>query len=291
MGVLSRFLNDDGKDVHQPRPKNGSRAQVISKWKWHQPYDEARHWVEAFAKGYFAGPDADIVVAPSLICLENIASYQPCAISQFTVQSNTDTPNVIIDYCPVEIQNKIDCLERKVEDVEQEKTLQQEAWERQEAELRRELERLRARLDDKQSAASEARGEVEKLRVQVELLEGRIAEYTKDEVDFKVTLVAVQRFADDMRQKAREEVDAMLARAIEAVETFRKEAEQELASLLLEIDKLQRQKMKVRDDLKAVVLSYFEQLDIPLGGSAPDNKDDLSEQFQFIPPGGDGEIG
>lgn len=75
MGILSRFLNNEEKEEHQPRPKSGSHRLVIGNWKCHKTYDEARHWFDEFAKGYVASPNVDVVVAPSLICLENIAGY------------------------------------------------------------------------------------------------------------------------------------------------------------------------------------------------------------------------
>lgn len=190
----------------------------------------------------------------------------------------------------VDLQKKVESLEQTVEASEQEKSLQQEAWERQEAELREEIERLRGRLDDKQNTASESSSELERLRAQVELYEGQLSELKKEEVDFKITLVAAQRFADDVRKRAQEESDQMMEQAIEEVETFRREAENELASLPLEIEKLQQQKEKVRKDLRTVLNTYLEQLDMIPSGASPDSDDDLSELFQSIPLGGDEEI-
>lgn len=186
----------------------------------------------------------------------------------------------------VDLQKQVEALEQKVEGAEQEKSLQQEAWERQETELRKEIDQLRARLDDKQNAVFENSDEVERLRAQVEMQETQIAEFKKEEVDFRVALVAAQRFADDVRKKAREEADAMLEQAIEEVETFRREAEKELARLPVEIDSLRQQKLKVREDLKAVLISYLEQLDGAPVASAADSDDDLSQLFQSIPLGG-----
>lgn len=180
------------------------------------------------------------------------------------------------------LRQTITALEKKVGSAEQEKALQQEAWERQETELRREIERYRSSLDDKQHAASESSGEIEKLRGQVALLEGQIVELKKEEVDFKTALVAAQRFADDVRKRAQEEADQIMAQALDEVDTFRRESEKELARLPVEIDKLKLQKVKVRDDLKAVLTSYLEQLDIGYDGTPADD-DDLSELFQSIP--------
>ncbi len=189
-----------------------------------------------------------------------------------------------------DLQKKVESLEQTVEASEHEKALQLEAWERQEAELREEVETLKSRLDDKKSTDVEGSSEVEKLRAQVELYEGQITELKKEEVDFKTTLLAAQRFADDVRKKAQEESDSMMEQAIEEVETFRKEAEHELADLPVQIEKLQQQKTKVREDLRAVLHAYLEQIDVVPGTASPDNNEDLSELFQSIPLGDDDEI-
>jgi hypothetical protein len=57
----------------------------------------------------------------------------------------------------------------------------------------------------------------------------------------------------------------------------------------VEIDTLKQQRLKVREDLKAVLVSYLEQLDGTPAAAAPDSDDDLSELFQSIPLGGDEE--
>jgi DivIVA domain-containing protein len=191
----------------------------------------------------------------------------------------------------VELQKQVASLEEQVASSDQEKNLQQEAWERQEAELREEVEQLRSRLDEKQHDVSENSGEVEKLRGKIDLLETQIAEFKKEEVDFKVALVAAQRFAEDVKSKASEEADRMLEQAISEVETYRKEAEQELAHLPVEIEQLRRKRTEVREELKAVLTSYLKQLDIDPAEVGGASDDDLSELFQSIPLGDDEGLG
>ena len=187
----------------------------------------------------------------------------------------------------VELQKQITSLEEQVASSDQEKNLQQEAWERQEAELREEIDQLRNRLDENRNDASENSGEVVKLRGQIELLEKQIAEFKKEEVDFKTALVAAQRFAEDVKTKARTEADQMLEQAISEVETYRKEAERELASLPVEIEQLRRKRAEVREELKAVLNSYLKQLDVDSTEIGGGTDDDLSELFQSIPLGDD----
>ncbi len=181
-----------------------------------------------------------------------------------------------------ELRAQIEGLEQKVASSELEMNLQQEAWERQETELREEIDQLRKRLDEKQNAASENSGEVGKLRGQIELLEKQISDSRKEEVDFKAALAAAQRFAEEVRKSAKDEADRMLEQAIEEVETYRRGAEKELANLPVEIEKLRKQKSKVREDLKEVLTSYLQQLDIDQIEKDEESEDDLSELFQSI---------
>lgn len=183
-----------------------------------------------------------------------------------------------------ELRSQIEDLEQKNAATELEKNLQQEAWERQESELRDEIEQLRTRLDEKQTSATENTSETEKLRGKIELLEAQIADFKKEEVDFKAALLAAQRFADDVKKKAKEEADLMLEQAIKEVETFREESEKELAHLPLEIEKLRTQKGEVKQELRNVLTGYLKALDLDQDRGI-DTDDDLSALFQSIPLG------
>lgn len=185
------------------------------------------------------------------------------------------------------LEEKVAELQTKIEGSEQEKTLQQEAWERQESELRKEIDRLKEGLDDKQTAVSETSSEAEKLRAQIEILEAQINELKQEEIDFKSTIIAAQKFSDDLRAKSQEESARLLEQARDEVETFRREAEEELASLPVQIEKLQKKKAQVREDLRAVLNSYLEQLDVATDLAAVDNDEDLSDLFQSISLNGD----
>lgn len=180
------------------------------------------------------------------------------------------------------LRDQIADLEQKAASVELEKNLQQEAWERQETELREEIDQLRGQLDEKKSVATSNSGEVEKLRGQIELLERQVGELKKEEVDFKTALVAAQRFAEDVKTRAQEESDRMLEQAISEVESYRQEAERELAHLPKEIDALRSQKAEVREELRSVLTTYLSRLDLEPPVAA-DDEDDLSELFQSIP--------
>lgn len=205
---------------------------------------------------------------------------------QQELSEQADSEDQSKDETIAELRAKIEELEQQSAAADLEKNLQQEAWERQEGELREEVEQLRNQLNDKTSSDSESSSEVEKLRGKIELLEGQLIDVKKEEVDFKAALLAAQRFADDLKTKAKEEADQMLEQAIKEVETFREESERELAHLPIEIEKLRSQKLEVREELKTVLTGYIQALDLEQV-EAPDTDDDLSELFQSIPLGDD----
>jgi len=178
-----------------------------------------------------------------------------------------------------------------------------EQKDREIAELKEEIEKLKASVETiegenleylekiktlEDAAASEADdehkdlAELEKLRAKIELLEERNAELKQEGVDFKTTILAAQKFADNLRETTEEEARKMLEDAKEEVERFRQEAEAELARLPKEIDNLNQRKGQVREELRLVLQSYLEGLDMfpELDGTGRD--EDLSDLFESI---------
>jgi cell division initiation protein len=199
-----------------------------------------------------------------------------------SVKQFLDKDEIIAD-----LQLKVEELEQKVEESELEKGIQQEAWERQETVLREEIEMLKGRINDNQNIASESSTETGKLQEKIAFLESQLKELKQEEVDFKATLVAAQKFADDMRAKATAEAAALVAEAHKEVDTFRRDAEEELSILPLQIEELQLRKKQVREELKAILNSYLDQLDIVQEGSGVESDEDLSDLFQSISLNGD----
>lgn len=75
MGLLSRFLKSEGKQAALPDSGEVGRRLVVANWKSHKTADEARSWLDAFASGYVASPDLEIVIAPTVLCLESVARH------------------------------------------------------------------------------------------------------------------------------------------------------------------------------------------------------------------------
>jgi len=171
------------------------------------------------------------------------------------------------------------------------------------AELRGQLEAAQADaavLEDEKKKLSEKIGELEeklvggqgmtlqehaeneKLRAKVEFLEEQNRELKQQGLDFKTTILAAQKFADNLRQTSEQEAQQMMAQARADVEKFRSEAQAELARLPKEIETLNQKKIKVRDELRSILQSYLEALDVFFASDSSGKEDDLSDLFESI---------
>jgi DivIVA domain-containing protein len=148
--------------------------------------------------------------------------------------------------------------------------------------LREELEAAETRIAKEKDNAQQSQMEVEKLRQQLQQLEEQTRELKKGEADFKSTIVAAQKFSEDLKMRSEKEARELLEQAREDVETFRRKAHEELARLPLEIERLQKKRIEARDELRMVLNSYLHDLDIFPEVEAAEKEDDLNELFQSI---------
>lgn len=51
------------------------KRYVIANWKCYKNLEEASRWFDTFASLYSPSPDVEVIVAPSFICLENLAGH------------------------------------------------------------------------------------------------------------------------------------------------------------------------------------------------------------------------
>ncbi len=155
--------------------------------------------------------------------------------------------------------------------------------------LQEELEAAEARIAKEKDNAQQRQMEVEKLQHQLQLLEEQTRELKKGEADFKTTIVAAQKFSDDLKMRSEKEARELMEQAREDVETFRRKAHEELARLPLEIERLQKKRMEVRDELRMVLNSYLHDLDIFSDSEEAGKDEDLNELFQsiYIPENGE----
>ncbi len=167
------------------------------------------------------------------------------------------------------------------------------ALEEQNAAYREQITKLEASLAGDQGASLQEKAEIEKLRGKIELLEEKNKELKQEGMDFKSTILAAQKFADNLRQTSQEEADKLrqaseldarklIEDARAEIQKIRKEAEAELTRLPREIEELNQRKIKVRKDLETTLYAYLEALEAPLDSEPGEKQDDLSDLFQSI---------
>lgn len=180
------------------------------------------------------------------------------------------------------LKTRIAELESASEEAQQDLEHHIGEWDERESELKEKIQRLEDQYRQEQGTSTEARNDADKLRDKISMLETQIETLKKEEVDFKSTIVAAQKFADDVRAKAEEEAAALLEDAREDVESFRREAEQTLSDLPLEIEELKEKKSKVREELRGILNSYLKHLEDTEDVEEPADVEELSDLFQSI---------
>ncbi len=187
------------------------------------------------------------------------------------------------------IQSQIDQgLKHKDEEISQLKIMAEEVAARALAEagdnqiLRDKVNELEAKLAGDAGTSIQEKAEIERLRRKVEVLEDQNKELKQQGLDFKTTILAAQKFADSLRQSSEEEAQRLMEKARADVQRYRSEANAELANLPKEIEKLHQQRMKIREELRVMLQSYLEALEIFPDKETSAKEDDLSDLFQSI---------
>ncbi|MDD3814859.1 MAG: DivIVA domain-containing protein [Desulfocapsaceae bacterium] len=169
-------------------------------------------------------------------------------------------------------------LQERITALEQEKQVQVEA-----------LASAEVRIHEAEQALLSEKAEKEALGHKIELMEEQQREARKDEVDFKSTLAAAQKFCDSLKEKSKQEADQLLEAARAEIAALREEAHAELSRLPEEIKALQNKREEVRQILRTTLESYLQNLDIL---AADDNvqdsergNDELFQKIQILEDG------
>lgn len=122
--------------------------------------------------------------------------------------------------------------------------------------------------------------ENQKLKGRLETMEKDLATYQNQQKSFQSAIIAAQNVADGMKEKSREEADAIVADAQEEARLRREEANHEIAELKEKIDDLQSLREQARNDLRQQLKSYLHMLDTePVdSGRAAEHFSSLSRQ-------------
>jgi cell division septum initiation protein DivIVA len=131
------------------------------------------------------------------------------------------------------------------------------------------------------------------LQNKMEMLEEQIKELKGEEVDFKRTIGAAQRFVDELKassekeaseliQSSEEKASAALQAARDEIERLRQDAFTELSRLPEEIAQLNHQKRQVQGDLRETLHAYLEQIESFSDADETVKEYEFDELFQKI---------
>ncbi|MFH1021691.1 MAG: DivIVA domain-containing protein [Pseudomonadota bacterium] len=103
--------------------------------------------------------------------------------------------------------------------------------------------------------------ENQKLKGRLETMEKDLATYQNQQKSFQSAIIAAQNVADGMKEKSREEAEAIVVEAKEEARLRREDAEHEIAELKRKIGDLKSLREQARDDLRQQLKSYLQMLD------------------------------
>jgi DivIVA domain-containing protein len=166
------------------------------------------------------------------------------------------------------LQNDIETLKSKITALESEKESQE-----------RILAEAHEKTAQREKDFLEEKERTGKLLDKIEELEKQNQELRGEEIDFKSTLVAAQKFTNDLKKKSEQEAHEVIEKAKSEAERLRQETFAELASYPAEIEKLKKRRNKVREDLEEILKLTLENLDI---FKDDEEKEDYGELFQKI---------
>jgi len=167
-----------------------------------------------------------------------------------------------------ELKSEIDALKEQIANLEKEKEAKDTAI----AAAGESLNQKDSDLQAEKERSLKFMNKLDDLEKQNELLRS-------EEIDFKSTLVAAQKFTNDLKQKSETESREIIEKAKAEAERLRQETFAELASYPAEIERLKERRNKVRDDLEAVLNLCLENLDI---FKEDENEENYGELFQKI---------
>lgn len=170
-----------------------------------------------------------------------------------------------------ELKVKLETAEKQLEELKEENTAHSEK-----------IEELEEQLTGDIGLSEQDQSELEKLRTRVAVLEEQNSELKQEGVDFKTTILAAQKFSDSLKETSEAEAAQLMENARLEVESFKAEAEAELAHLPKEIEDLKEKKGKVKEELKNTLLGYLNALDDLSRDAVAPKDDDLSDLFESI---------
>ncbi len=148
---------------------------------------------------------------------------------------------------------------------------------------------LEDRLEKKDTRVKEAENywkrearEKEILAGKLEIAEQQISALKKEEVDFKSTLGAAQKVANEVKRRSLEDARNLMENAKQDVKDFREAARKELERIPDEIEKLHQKRRDVKEALETILNDSLNNLNAFSEVEKFENQDDLNDLFQKI---------
>jgi DivIVA domain-containing protein len=263
-------------------PQSIKDQEFQTKFRGYEPI-EVKAYLELLAEDFFELTEQNRLQAEEIETLlaeqESLQRGKEALIAEMKIsQENADGVQSEIQNRYKQKDQEIAELTEKLEFV----SASLVSLEEQNAAYLEKIAEMEAKLAGDQGASLQEQAEIEKLRGRIELLEEQNRELKQEGTDFKTTILAAQKFADNLRQTSQEDARKIMAEARAEVERFRDEAEAELARLPVEIEKLNQKKIQVRKELETTLYSYLEALEEPTPSETDAKEDDLADLFQSI---------
>jgi DivIVA domain-containing protein len=146
---------------------------------------------------------------------------------------------------------------------------------------RQKINELETEQQNKTGDSLQDLAELEKLRGKIAFLEEQNSELKQEGLDFKTTILAAQKFADNLRQTTEEEARRMIEAAAAEIDQIRTDAQAELERYPIEIAELKARKQKVQEDVRRLLQTYLDGLSVFNEDSSLEDAD-LDDLFQSI---------
>ena len=189
------------------------------------------------------------------------------------------------------LQRKYDQISKELE----QKGEQNAALQREIDGLKSQAARLESEAKEKEDRWTAAAGlleneikEKEALKEKLATLEKQWDEQKQDEIEFKETLIACQKFSKELMKKSEEEATQIVGKAREEALRLQQETLQELARYPKEIERLKIKRDHVREDLRTVLTLCLENLEI--FNTLDEEEEDFSDLFQSVTVSDDGTV-
>lgn len=162
--------------------------------------------------------------------------------------------------------------------------------EQEKSDLEDEVSEAEARIKDAESLLDDEKRAKANVFNKLQLLEEQNDELKKEEIEFKSTLGAAQKFSREVKEQSEAEAKSLMEKAEKDVKNFRQAASEELARIPREIEELYHERTRVRDDIKEILQTYLRALDSFVVVEENEKGDEINELFQKISISEDGVI-